>query len=188
MAKGVERPILDDVPWQRLRLSYGTAEKIPAAIARLTADDEETRRRAYWNLDNGVVCQSDLYEAAPYVVPFVLEIVERRNCPGNLLAYKLLYEIANGRAPDEVMSDYWMDTGPKRRMPLMEACRLAVLTGGDLYERDAREDSLVRKPAMELLNRMAEYSQEAADRVNRLKGSEDRDVSSAMLQVVAENA
>jgi hypothetical protein len=182
----VKRPRLEDVPWHKLRRSYGTAEGVPAAIAKLTAANEETRKEGYWSLDNGVVLQSDLYEAAPYVVPFMLDIIERRDYPGSLLAYKLLYEIANGTARDDDMSDYWVNSGPKRRMPLTQAARLAVLMGTDLYERDVQQDPRTRRVALELLDRMSEYSQEVADRLDALKASNDSDVRAAVFQIFAE--
>jgi hypothetical protein len=183
----MRRPRLDDIPWEKLRQSNGTSENVPIAISRLTATEEHVRTKAYWNLENSVVLQSQLYEAAPYVVPFMADLIERREYPGNLLAYKLLYEIANGWTRDDVTSEYWLTAGPKRRMPLTQASRLVVLSYTDLYERDARQDQRTRHPAIELLHRMSEYSQDAADRLNSMKASDDPEVRSAIFQVIAEN-
>lgn len=57
-----------DIPWSRLRQMTGTCEAIPGALRDLCSDDPARRKAAYWQIENHVVVQRDLYEAAPFVV------------------------------------------------------------------------------------------------------------------------
>jgi hypothetical protein len=177
-------PRLEDIPWTQLHHASGTAENVPNAIKSLTSRDEKTRERAYWTLDNSIVLQSDLYEAAPFAVPFLIDIVERRDYPGSSLAYRLLFEIANGWAPEDVKSTYRPPNTEGEDLSLVGASRLAVLAGAELYERDAIQDPRVRRPALELLRRLAEFSPEAAAIVESLKSLGNPDLKAALQQVL----
>lgn len=66
---------INEIDWKGLRQAHGDARQVPEAIKGLISEEEQVRRQSYWLLDNYVVLQSDLYEAALYVVPFLLEIL-----------------------------------------------------------------------------------------------------------------
>lgn len=66
---------INKIDWKGLRQAHGDADHIPEAIKGLLSEDEQISERSYWLLDNYVVLQSDLHEAALYVVPFLLEIL-----------------------------------------------------------------------------------------------------------------
>jgi hypothetical protein len=58
--------------WSRIRESDGPATSIPIAFRELLASnspDESTN--AYWKLENHVVLQGSLFEAAAYIVPAI---------------------------------------------------------------------------------------------------------------------
>lgn len=63
--------LLGLVDWTRQRTgSDGTAESIPKALKALViADSQDEALAAYWDLDNRVVVQGQLFEAAVSLVP-----------------------------------------------------------------------------------------------------------------------
>ena len=87
------------VPWNDIKVASGSAEQVPDALIGLLSPDEETQNRSYWRLDNEVVLQSDLYEAAYYVIPILVQMLADKVPHGRERIYDLLYEIANGYAP-----------------------------------------------------------------------------------------
>lgn len=140
---------LDTIAWASLAVIAGrTAEGIPGALRELCSPNPDTRHKAYWRIDNYVVVQSDLFEAAWYVVPFLLEIVESSISNGRCEVYDLLYEIGNGSAP----SDSVITLGNATTQPLAIACRHAVRAGLPLYIRELQTSrDEVREKALALI-------------------------------------
>ena len=143
---------LSDIPWEQRRTASGFACDVPYAIRELASPDEAVRRRAYWRLDNHIVVQSDLFEAAYDVVPILVAMLEERIKYGRDLAYDLLYELGNGYAPDDVTC--------RRRdgatVGLREGCRSEVKAGIHVYERDLRDpDPKIRSNASDLIELIA---------------------------------
>ena len=67
---------LDAIDWRGLRTADGFAGEIPEALRHLAAaDGQDDAQRWYWRLDNHVILQGSLYEAAYAVIPFVVAIV-----------------------------------------------------------------------------------------------------------------
>ncbi len=93
---------LASVNWSSLRIIQGRdPARIPDAVRRLLlADTEATAEEAYWELDNRVVVQGQLFEAAKYVVPVLLAgLAGRLSTPARRAVADLLVEICSG-APD----------------------------------------------------------------------------------------
>ena len=86
------------VPWHQLRDDVGTAEGVPGAIRDLlNATSAEDAERAYWRLDNRVVVQGQLFEAAPWVVgPLLVGLTRPRPAFVREQVANLLVEIACG--------------------------------------------------------------------------------------------
>lgn len=88
--------------WRSLRTLIGPADFVPTAIDRLlTATTDAEASTAYWELDNRVVVQGQLFEAAEAVAH---ELVTRicsggASMPGLSRALDLLVELAYGE-PD----------------------------------------------------------------------------------------
>ncbi len=85
----------------QLRTSIGDSSFVPEAIERmLAAATPEDATAAYWTLDNRVVVQGQLFEAAPAVAARLLEAI----CAGQGTRYglqramDLMVEIAYGEA------------------------------------------------------------------------------------------
>jgi hypothetical protein len=139
---------LSHVRWNELSVASGAANEVPQALMGLLSPDEETQRRSYWQLDNEVVLQSDLYEAAYFVIPVLVQMLVDRVAHGRERIYDLLYEIANGYAPPEIECQ----TFDGRAIPLKNACVEELKRGLSVFDRDTvDEDTLVKTKAKELV-------------------------------------
>jgi len=140
------------VDWGNRRTSYGNASNVPDALANLTSQRADARDRAYWSIDNYVVVQSDLYEAAYDVAPLLVELLRERPEYGAEEIYDLLFEIANGHGVDDtrILVD-------GHNIPLRAACRKAIRAGEPLFLADLdHPNERVRATARDLLDTLAE--------------------------------
>src|SRR5438128_80126 len=87
------------IPWSQKSVASGKADHVPEALAGMVSPDERLRERSYWRLDNEVVLQSDLYDAAYFVIPFLIQYLLERVPHGRDRVYDLLIEIGRGFAP-----------------------------------------------------------------------------------------
>jgi hypothetical protein len=139
---------LSAIPWTEKSVASGNAANVPQALAGLLSPDETVRDRSYWQLDNEVVLQSDLYEAACLVVPFLIRFLSERVPHGRDRIYDLLYEIANGDAPSTVACC----TTEGEELPLKEACTRELKKGLTVFLRDTSDENpLIREKAKDLL-------------------------------------
>ncbi len=107
------------VNWSILATCCGNGAHLPFAILRLNSSNEEERKQAYWQLDNFVVVQSYLYEAAYYVIEPILELLEMPYSVDRLWPLTILTEIALGG--NETTEIIMQDTGEKKI--LIRACQ-----------------------------------------------------------------
>jgi hypothetical protein len=139
---------LSQITWNEKSVASGKAIHVPQALAGLISPDEKVRNRSYWQLDNEVVLQSDLYEAAYFVIPFLIEFLNEENIHGRERIYDLLYEIAQGNAPLTVLCR----TKEGDEIPLKDACTREIVKGFTTFLRDAKEaNPLISKKAKELM-------------------------------------
>ena len=141
---------LDSVPWVDLVQAHGSAEDVPAAIRGLAAAEPGEVERYYWRLDNVVVLQGSVYEAAFYVIPYLLAIIDSGLPSENrAAAYDLLVEIARGTSADP---DSTVMTGSGQAKPLLDASVERIRAGRRRSEEDLKHgDPLVRRKALDLL-------------------------------------
>ena len=150
---------LDRIPWSQLQQAHGRAGHVPEAVRDLLSHDTEVVTSAYWQLDNYVVLQSDLYEAAAYLPEFLIESLQYAAPVGKAAILDLLYEIANGYAPPEqTLRFHVTPSGELRPLPtgeapaIREACWGGVLAGVARYEAEVQNpDRNVSERAAELL-------------------------------------
>lgn len=147
------------IDWAALRTAHGSAAHVPGALAGLRSDDEDIRTAAYWQLDNHVVLQGNLFEAAPFVADELMRILKDEvSGPTKVLIYRLLFEIRNGYAPD-----FDTVTRDGRSVPLREACQQTVSTALQLYRVDlVAADASLREGAVDLLASMEDRREEVA--------------------------
>ena len=88
---------LEIVEWDSLRTAQGiNADYIPKALLGLMSVNKEEKEKAYWSLENHVVLQGDVYDSSYYVIPFLVEMIEKTDEETKVYAYDLLIEIING--------------------------------------------------------------------------------------------
>jgi hypothetical protein len=155
---------LHAIPWSQKSVASGKADHVPDALAGLVSPDERLRERAYWQLDNEVVLQSDLYEAAYYVIPFLIQYLVERVPHGRDRIYDLLIEIGHGFAPPTSLCL----TKEGDSVPLQDACGRELLKGFRVFLRDAAEQepriSATARELVQLLTaRSANQTELAAD-------------------------
>jgi len=126
------------VDWSSMRVMEGIdAARIPTAVERLvSAESEEEAREAYWQLDNTVVVQGQLFEAAQHLVPALhAALVGELASPAREAIADLLVEICAGEADESEVA-----LGNEQ---LGDSCRAAVSEGiwlmyGLLLDQDPR--------------------------------------------------
>ena len=88
----LERP-----KWSELRTLIGFADFVPNSLRKLTdATTTEEIYEAYWNLDNRIVVQGSLFEAAEYVIPILLNMLQNASDPIKASILELLIQMADG--------------------------------------------------------------------------------------------
>ena len=92
------------INWRKIKTGVGNASHVPDAIKNLFSQDEKIREAAYWKLDNYVVIQSDLHEAAFYIIEPIVELLETPYSSDRLLALTILIEVATGGNGNDLIS------------------------------------------------------------------------------------
>lgn len=131
--------ILKTINWEKLD-SASKIKNIEENFANLISKDAKTANDAYWNFDNVVVLQGDLYESAFYLVPFLIEILKISENLEYVL--ELLFQIINGASYEDeyIFFDthiapfiyYTPNTNAQRKEILQDACKLAVYKQKDV--------------------------------------------------------
>jgi hypothetical protein len=164
------------VPWERVAEALGDARAVPDALLRLAAASEPGEvDAAYWRLDNHVVLQGTLSEAAYHLVPFLLELLEDRSRFSRRALYDLLAEIALGQSPPG-------DPGDLRR-----ACRDRVRAGLGLVRDDLLApgtDPAVRERALDVLVAVERDRAALLDTLRRVPGTGDAALDARIERVI----
>lgn len=162
----VTKALIGRVDWSTVETAVGNAKAVPGALADLIhASSEEDAKSAYWaHLDNEIVVQGTLYEAAALVVfPILVELASRALSPAaRYRSVDLLVEITLGGPPS---SD---DSG----VALQEACITALREGlSTLYALLDCEDERVVVGAIDILERVDPQRARLRDIVSTLPSS-----------------
>jgi hypothetical protein len=67
---------LDSIPWGKLRHAYGRASDVPGDLRALRSDQPGIREGALDRLYGTIFHQGKRYEATPYAVPFLCELID----------------------------------------------------------------------------------------------------------------
>jgi hypothetical protein len=160
---------IDEVNWSELRQAHGDAGHVPEAIKGLIASDPKVQEASYWKLDNHIVLQGDLYQAAFYVIPFLIEILKSNIQSGRNYVYDLLFEIANGCAPDEVSCVY-----DGLNLPLTDACKRVIADNINTYLAEvANASSDCRESALDLLISLEEQQDKIISKLSDVRNKEN---------------
>lgn len=66
---------LDSIQWSALNHAYGSADDVPDLIRSLLQPDDDTRDRTLYALYSNIWHQGTVYQATPYAVPFLIELL-----------------------------------------------------------------------------------------------------------------
>ncbi len=146
---------LDRVDWSALRAEGGNAAGVPAALKALcVASSEEEAAAAYWRIDNVVVVQGRVYQAAEYVVPVALQLLLAESPTVQRRALELLIQITGGTTDPQELAVSNLDVAAR--------CRHAAKRGLELvYALVGSSNAQVRDRSVELLD----YVEDDADRL-----------------------
>jgi hypothetical protein len=92
------RRVLDAVDWSRAKSALGQSDFVPGAFLGLVLSRSETEaEQHYWELDNGIVRQGALFEAAGQLAPAILGALELPlSHPARFWLVELLTELVLG--------------------------------------------------------------------------------------------
>lgn len=175
---------IDSVNWEQLQQAHGNAATVPSAIKNLISEDAKTREVSYWQLDNHIVLQSDLYEASFYVIPFLVEILQSNTSLGRDYVYDLLFEIANGYAAQEVKCSY-----DGQELELREACRAAIIGFLSVFLNEVTDfNSGYREQALDLLMSLTEAKEKIVPVLSEILSNEktESDFVNKLNEAIAE--
>lgn len=96
---------LDQINWTALSHAYGAADNIPALLRERASADPTTAAEAEGELFGNIWHQGTVYEATAYAVPFLVELLERRETCDRAGLVLLLANIARGRSFLEAHGD-----------------------------------------------------------------------------------
>ena len=91
---------LDDVPWSKVKHAYGFANDVPQMIRDIANPDKKVRNRAYDGLYSNIFHQGTRYEATPFAIPFLFELLETETVPEKFRIIGLIHSIALGYAEE----------------------------------------------------------------------------------------
>jgi hypothetical protein len=162
------------LPWQHIQQVAGDARDVPDALLALAqASEPADVAAAYWRLDNHVVVQGSLYEAAFHIVPFLLELLADRSRTSRTALYDLLVEIAAGQPAfpgDVVMKE------DGTAAELGDACRERIRAGLGMIREDllrADTDPAVRDRALHVLIAVEPDQTALRETLGRVPGTGD---------------
>jgi hypothetical protein len=105
-------------PWPALREIAGPADRIPDVLrALLAATSSADAEKAYWRLENHVVVQGQLYEAAVATTHVVMAALVAPNRPSfvRTALFELLLQIVSGESHQDEVGRGRADLGPRCR-------------------------------------------------------------------------
>jgi hypothetical protein len=172
--------------WSLLRMAYDrNAAEVPGALRALAAATSEAEvQRAYWRLDNVVVVQGRVFEAAEFVVQPLLQLLCLRNAAVQRYTLDLLIELTGAAAypdPSEV---------ERGNAGLVERCRARAREGiAVVYGLLDAEEPWVRISAFELLEYIETDTERLLWALRRVcRGDPDAGVRERAAQVVADRS
>lgn len=87
---------IENIDWKNLKHAYGSAIDIPNDIRNLASQDQKIRERAIYNLYGNIFHQGSRYEATPYVIPFIYELLRNESTEDKHELFFLLISLALG--------------------------------------------------------------------------------------------
>lgn len=170
--------LIGTVDWAAARSMLGGSAFVPESLARLLrAESDEEAEAAYWELDNRVVVQGQLFDAARLLVGPLVSALQTRLAPSaRRQVVDLLVEIALG-TPDQselLLGNEELAAQCRREIERGLWCFYGLLDDGDARVRMGAVDVLdaVESDRGRLSRVMLEVSQRDPDSAVRSRASE----------------
>lgn len=198
---------LDSINWRKLKHAYGSASDVPKQIRALTSQDPKIRKDTIWSLCGNIFHQGTRYQATPYAIPFLFELLqsdevkEKENIIFLLIKLALGYENAylpEGLNIDDFIkeiADLDADMTPQERrenksygfvpQALLDSYQ-AVKKGVPVFISLLNDkDILVNRASVYALAWFPELAPDLINHVkNKLKNySEDKDIANAIITI-----
>jgi hypothetical protein len=87
---------LDKIDWKKLEHAYGEASDVPQFIRNLASEDSDLRDQALYELYGNIFHQGTRYQATPYAIPFIFELIRETNVPDKAELIKFTVDLALG--------------------------------------------------------------------------------------------
>ncbi len=155
--------------WSRILQADGPAIDIPGALRDLVnSKSPDESKTAYWKLENHIVVQSQLFEAARYIVPALCAGLVQTDRPKwvRIQLLELLFQVVSGESAPEERTRGNCDLG--------DQCRTAAREGLWVLYRIFQERELGRA-AKEIIERIDQDPTRLGklQELNRLNGRVD---------------
>lgn len=138
---GLARREVDRVDWSALPVMGDRSSEVPASLAGLIgATTREEAKSFYWRLENVVVVQGQLFEAAPAVVSVLMAALsEGVPKPAKLDVLELLFQLVSGESDREARARGNEALGDQCRERAREGLWTLYGEFGGEYEPEARD-------------------------------------------------
>ncbi|MCB9642215.1 MAG: HEAT repeat domain-containing protein [Myxococcales bacterium] len=87
---------LDSIPWEDLTHAYGEASDVPALLRDLASTDEKVCTHALEALYANIFHQGTRYQATPYAIPFLYELLDSPQTHNKTFLVRYLVHLALG--------------------------------------------------------------------------------------------
>lgn len=96
---------LDNIQWGQLNHAYGSADDVPDLIRALAHEDDDIRDKTLYALYGNIWHQGTVYEATPYAVPFLIELLSIDHVTRKYDILILLAHLAHGTSYFDIQSN-----------------------------------------------------------------------------------
>ena len=173
---------LDEIPWKNLTHAKGNASNLPDLIRALqTAKcDPKKGNPAIGKLYDTVCNEGSVYEAASFVVPFLLELAADASTPDRIGILNLMADIANGLSFLEENGDFLEeDEMPDnfeeqlaREEEWVDKAHAAVVAGIDVLMAITKETGIERYVAAHTMSTLGNQAKVVDKRLVEMIGDE----------------
>ncbi|MEJ2252712.1 MAG: hypothetical protein P8Y97_24025, partial [Candidatus Lokiarchaeota archaeon] len=87
---------LNKIDWKNLEHAYGEASDVPQLIRDLASKDPDLRDHAFYELYGNIYHQGTRYQATPYAIPFIFELIQEPDVPEKADLIRFTIDLALG--------------------------------------------------------------------------------------------
>ena len=198
---------VNNINWKKLRHAYGTAEDVPDQLLDLLSSDINIVEDARWDLYNNIFHQGARYEATPFAIPFLYELIqseetlERESIILMLVHFALGYEgeyLPDGLDVSKFKNEYSeaevkMTVSERKESKKIGYSPQAIIDCYEevkkgipiLYNLIRHENKKISRSAIYALAWFPECAEESINRINTCLSSliEEKDISNALLSI-----